>query len=73
MSPAITHFLKYVLWAVLGAAVTALLSTVIAFLSANPAIFGSSTALIAALVSTLYEFWVKEQPNLPQSAPQPKQ
>jgi hypothetical protein len=65
MNPALQHFLKLLLWAVVGAAVTAALSTFMAFLAANPAAFGSSTAIIAALVSTAYEFWVKEQPQLP--------
>lgn len=64
MNPAITHFLKLLLWAVVGAAITAVLSTAITFLTANPTIFGSSTAIIAALVSTAYEYWVKEQPQV---------
>jgi hypothetical protein len=70
MNPALTHFLKYVLWAIVGAAVTAALSSVVTFLTANPTIFGSSTALFAAVASTVYEYWLKEQPQLPQTPAQ---
>jgi hypothetical protein len=64
MKQTIFHFLRILAAAVFGAVVTALLSTAITFLAANPTAFGSVTIVLASIFHLIDDEWLTDAPAI---------